>query len=159
MKARKAADPQTVGRVLKAWRRRRKLTQKELAARTGLTPAAISAFEQGGSDPSRAARKNICAALEVDLRDFDGEVAWIEGEERPEIASEAATREKLDLEELSKSWDLLASGLLKPWLLKLVEWMEREEKARDRRKREQAMTAAGAQEPDAKPRRLRGADG
>jgi transcriptional regulator with XRE-family HTH domain len=122
-----------VGKVIKAWRRRRKLTQKELAAKTGLTPAAISAFERGESVPSLAARKKICAALEVELRDFDGEGAGIEGEQRPELPSQAAPPERLDMEELAASWDLLAN-LLKPWFLKLAEWLEREEKARDRAK-------------------------
>jgi transcriptional regulator with XRE-family HTH domain len=126
MSTNKTANPPAIGRVIKTWRRRRKLTQKELAARTGLTPAAVSAFERGESVPKLADRKKICAALEVELRDFDAEVAWIEGEEMPEIASEAAVREKLDIEELSDSWDLLAS-LLKPWFLKLAQWIEREE--------------------------------
>jgi len=112
----RTANPQALGRVIKKWRRRRKLTQKELAARTGLTPATVSAFERSESAPQLADRKRICAALEVDLRDFDAEVAWTEREEKREIPGEAPVPGELTIEELSAAWDDL-----KPLFMKLVE--------------------------------------
>ena|SRR5215213_894269 len=120
----RTANPQALGRVIKKWRRRRKLTQKELAARTGLTPATVSAFERSESAPKLADRKRICAALEVDLRDFDAEVAWTEGEEKREIPGEAPVPGELTIEELSAAWDDL-----KPLFMKLVELVLRKEGA------------------------------
>jgi transcriptional regulator with XRE-family HTH domain len=129
MSARKTARPPAIGRVIKKWRRRRKLTQKELAAKTGLTPATISAFERGESAPSAADRKKICAALEVDLRDFDSEVTWAAGEEK---SGRAPVRRELTIEEISAAWDDL-----KLLFMKLYEGVLRKEEAeasRERRK-------------------------
>jgi transcriptional regulator with XRE-family HTH domain len=127
MSAERAARPPAIARVLRKWRRRRKLTQKELAAKTGLPPATISAFERGESAPSAAERKRICAALEVELRDFDAEVAWIEGEEKREIPGQAPPG-KLTIEELSAALDEL-----KPLVMKFFEWVLRKEEAATRR--------------------------
>lgn len=123
MSTRKTSDLPAAARVLRTWRRRRKLTQREIAARTGLTPATISAFERGESAPSAAERERICAALEVKLRDFDAEVAWAEGEEKREIPGQAPPG-KLTLQELSAAWDDL-----KPLVMNFFEWVLRKEKA------------------------------
>lgn len=124
MSDRKTSNLPVTARVLRTWRRRRKLTQKELAAKTGLPPATISAFERGESAPSTADRKKICAALEVDLRDFDAEVTWIEGEEKREIPGQAPVPGELAIEELSAAWDDL-----KPLFMKLFEGVLRKEEA------------------------------
>jgi transcriptional regulator with XRE-family HTH domain len=123
MSAAGTARPPAIARVLRKWRRRRKLTQKELAAKTGLPPVTISAFELGESAPRAAERKRLCAALEVELRDFDAEAAWIEGEEKREIPGHAPPGE-LTIEELSAAWDEL-----KPLVMKFFEWVLRKEEA------------------------------
>ena len=126
MSTRKTANPPAIGRVIKTWRRRRKLTQKELAAKTGLPPATVSSFERGESVPSTEDRKRICAALDVVPGDFDQEVFWIEKQEG--FAAEPSAPEKLSVEELSDAWDNL-----KPLFLKLVEWVLRKDEAASRR--------------------------
>ena len=127
MSAAETANPKAVGKVIKAWRRRRKLTQKELAAGTGLQPGAISAFERGESAPNLVARKKLCAALEVELRDFDAEVSRVEGDAVREAPGKSSGPETLNGESISNALDTL-----KPLFLKIAERFLREEEARNR---------------------------
>ena len=59
-----AAD---AGRLLRNLRRRRNLTQEELAAQIGTTQEVISRYERGQRSPPLAYLEQIFAALEVDL--------------------------------------------------------------------------------------------
>lgn len=114
------------GQVIRAWRRRRKLTQKELAARTGYTPRDIRALERGEVALAARAIKKISAALAVESRDLEQEIAWRGSQEEPEPVGDASDPEELTIEELSTSWDVI-SNYLKPWFLKLAEWTLRKE--------------------------------
>lgn len=50
---------------LKEARRRRKMTQKQVADETGLKPVAISLFETGRREPNLANLRKLCSALVV----------------------------------------------------------------------------------------------
>ena len=119
MSAEATARPPAVARVIRTWRRRRKLTQKELAAKAGLKPVTLSAFERGEITPDQSDRQRICAALDVVPGDFDQEVFWIEKQEG--FADEASASEKITAEELSESLDFLFN-FLKPLFM---EWAVR----------------------------------
>lgn len=54
---------------LKRWRSLRKLSQMELAFRTGLSQRHLSFLETGRAQPSREAVLQICTALDVPLRE------------------------------------------------------------------------------------------
>ena len=61
-----------VGRRLRQLRIERKLSQKELAARAGCPPPAISSYELGKSVPNRDSAAKIAEALGVDSTEFEG---------------------------------------------------------------------------------------
>jgi transcriptional regulator with XRE-family HTH domain len=124
MSDRKTSNLPAIARVLRTWRRRRKLTQQELAAKAGLKPVTLRAFERGEITPDEDDRQRICAALDVVPGDFDQEVFWIE--KREGFAGEASAPEKLTVESVSASWDVVFS-YLKPLFLKLIEWGLRDE--------------------------------
>jgi len=54
------------GEVLKAWRERQGLTQKELASKAGLHFTSIGAYERGDRHPGDQAIARICAALDLE---------------------------------------------------------------------------------------------
>ncbi|MFJ8781189.1 MULTISPECIES: helix-turn-helix domain-containing protein [unclassified Streptomyces] len=57
-----------VGPLLREWRRRRKLSQQELALRTEISARHLSFIETGRSQPSRALVHRLADSLEVPLR-------------------------------------------------------------------------------------------
>jgi transcriptional regulator with XRE-family HTH domain len=59
-----------VGTNLQRLRNRRKLTQDQLAAQTGLTQAYISGLERGGRNPTVITLHNLAAALRADINEF-----------------------------------------------------------------------------------------
>ena len=63
-----------IGGRLKAVREARGLTQRDLAARAGLTNGAISLIEQNKSSPSVASLKRLLDAIPMTLSDFFSEV-------------------------------------------------------------------------------------
>ncbi len=58
------------GQALKEWRRRKFLTQKELAARLGVTYQSVQRWEAGLGLPYPATRRKLVEALEVDPAEF-----------------------------------------------------------------------------------------
>lgn len=129
MSTTKAAEAHGGGQVIRAWRRRRKLTQKELAARTGYTPGDIRALERGEVALAARAIKKIGAALvAVESRDLEHEIAWANLQKvRQALLGE------LSFETLSASWDVLTHKL-KPLFLEVAERFLREERLQARRK-------------------------
>ncbi len=79
---------------LLAWRRQKKLSQKELAEKTGLQRPYLSRLERGEADPSLSTLRRIAVALEVSLGELLGT--------RPSLV---LSRDDLDL---------LARGSLRP---------------------------------------------
>jgi len=117
----------TLGLVLWEWRRQRKLTQKELAGKTGISVASLGAYERGERVPDLEARARICVALELDPLIFCREVARAEAREMRDLMKELgigtgredpAVEERL--EKLSQSWDLV-TGRLKEAFLRAAE--------------------------------------
>ena len=51
---------------LRAWRERRAMTQGELAARAGLTRAALSRIESGQAEPRPSTVRRLAQALRVE---------------------------------------------------------------------------------------------
>jgi len=61
-----------VGRLLRSWRQRRKLSQLELALRADTSTRHLSCVETGRARPSRAMVLRLAEHLEVPLRDRNG---------------------------------------------------------------------------------------
>lgn len=59
----------TAGALLRDWRRRRNLSQLDLAHRTGVSPRHVSFIETGRSRPSSAMLLRLCDQLAVPLRE------------------------------------------------------------------------------------------
>ncbi len=116
---RSKASAEAIGSVIRAWRHRRNLAQKQLAAKAGVTPGTIGTFERGERTPSLELRAKICAGLELDPLIFCREVAAVEGREMRKLLGDNADPKELTVDELSASWDVLATSL-KPWFLKLA---------------------------------------
>jgi len=51
--------------LIKAWREHKGLTQKEVAAKLGMTQAAIAQIEKNGSRPHKGTLARIASALEI----------------------------------------------------------------------------------------------
>jgi len=51
--------------IIKAWREYLKITQKDLAARVGITQAALSQMEKPGAKPHGATLKKIAEAMKI----------------------------------------------------------------------------------------------
>ena len=64
-----AAEPETIGALLKAWRSRRRLSQLDLALDVGVSPRHLSFVETGRSLPGRATLLSLAEALDVPLRE------------------------------------------------------------------------------------------
>ncbi len=58
------------GQAFKEWRRRKFLTQKELAARVGVTYQSVQRWEAGLGLPYPATQRKLIAALEIDPAEF-----------------------------------------------------------------------------------------
>ena len=56
--------------ILKKIRKEKRLTQKELAKKTGIHPSTISHIEKGVRAGSVTTLLKICQALDIDLADF-----------------------------------------------------------------------------------------
>lgn len=56
----------TEGEILRAWREQKSLTQKELAAKTGLHVTSIGGYERGERRAGDAELARICAALDLE---------------------------------------------------------------------------------------------
>ncbi|HEX5567197.1 MAG TPA: helix-turn-helix domain-containing protein, partial [Streptomyces sp.] len=61
-----------VGRLLRAWRQRRRLSQLELALRADTSTRHLSCVETGRARPSRAMVLRLAEHLQVPLRDRNG---------------------------------------------------------------------------------------
>ena len=59
------------GPLLKSWRRRRRLSQLDLALDAGLSQCHLSFLETGRSRPSRVAIRQICEALDTPAAEVD----------------------------------------------------------------------------------------
>ncbi len=67
-----AADGPRVGTLLRDWRRRRRLSQLELALRAGSSARHLSCLETGRARPSRAMVLRLADHLDVPLRERNG---------------------------------------------------------------------------------------
>lgn len=100
-----------VGGKLRALRRIKRLSQRDLAARAGLTHGAISTIEQNRSSPSIATLKKALDALEVTLAEFfapaEGEsgAVFFRADELREITPERAVggRPRVSLRQVGES--------------------------------------------------------
>ena len=63
-----------IGGKLRAVREARKMSQRELAARAGLTSGAISLIEQNKSSPSVASLKALLDGIPMTMSEFFAEV-------------------------------------------------------------------------------------
>src|SRR3954465_15689821 len=63
------ADRAPLGTLLKDWRRRRRLSQLDLALEAGVSPRPLSFVETGRSKPSREMVLHLSEQLDVPLRD------------------------------------------------------------------------------------------
>jgi len=72
----KAAGP--VGQIIRQWRERRNLTQKEVAERSGLHITSVGAYERGERVPRLEALARLCFVLDVEPSAFCLEVARVE---------------------------------------------------------------------------------
>ena len=60
---------EAVGETLRAWRRRRWLSQLEMASRTGVSTRHLSCLETGKANPSRQLLLYLVGELEIPLRE------------------------------------------------------------------------------------------
>ena len=110
-----------VGRVIREWRERRNLTQRELATRSGLHLGSIGAYERGERNPQMDALARICFALEVEPSAFCLEVARAEAHQLAPLVDElkrqagqeitSRSRQAGQVEELRWASDLVFSKL------------------------------------------------
>ena len=63
-----ARDPKQIGNIIRNARKRLKLTQAELANRTGVRQATISEIETGNSSARVASLLPVLAALDLEFR-------------------------------------------------------------------------------------------
>ena len=66
----KLIRPETFGSLLKEARRRRQLSQREVAEQLGVAESTYANWEQGRRDPSIADLLKLMEALNLDLRDL-----------------------------------------------------------------------------------------
>jgi len=62
----------TIGQNIRAYRKRRGLTQTRLGELCGVSAAAISSYEKGATTPKRRVMKRLSAALEVSVDRLTG---------------------------------------------------------------------------------------
>ncbi|WP_258029021.1 helix-turn-helix domain-containing protein, partial [Streptomyces fradiae] len=68
----KTQDPPGVGRLLREWRRRRRLSQLDLALKADTSTRHLSCVETGRARPSREMVLRLAEHLEVPLRERNG---------------------------------------------------------------------------------------
>ncbi len=95
---------------LQSARQLRKLTQSELAAKSGLQPSAISHFETGRRAPSFDNLKVLSSALEVTTDYLIGRVAepQLQGEVADKLFRHAQKMSQQDLDTLTSFAEMLA---------------------------------------------------
>jgi transcriptional regulator with XRE-family HTH domain len=59
-----------VGQRLREWRRRRRLTQEQLAERAGLSYKFIGEIERGTGNPTLTTLERLSTALDIQIPDF-----------------------------------------------------------------------------------------
>lgn len=79
--------PLDIGDRLKAIRKERGLSQRELAARAGLTNGTISLIEQNRTSPSVASLKSLLDAIPISMAEF---FATLEGSDAPKVFYKAS---------------------------------------------------------------------
>ena len=75
----KAVDIQLVPQALKRMRQRAGYLQAEVAEKSGLTPAMVSAYEAGKASPSLGSLSVYLGAIQRDLGDLQDEVNRLSG--------------------------------------------------------------------------------
>ena len=65
----RAAEPKSLGALLREWRRRRRMSQLDLACDAEISTKHLSFLETGRSKPSRQMLLHLAACLDVPLRD------------------------------------------------------------------------------------------
>ncbi len=90
----------SVGARLRALRKERDLTQRELASRAGISSNAISLIERGEISPSVATLQNLATALNVKMsyffdEDVQTDRLHIKAGERPALESKGVTIENI----------------------------------------------------------------
>lgn len=112
------------GLVIKKWRLRRGLGQKELAAKAGLSSRSIGAFERGQRTASLLIQAKLCTVLELSPEVFLEEIAREEQEVRKLRSQMTGQSEEAGTvpaeEELSAAWDAV-SNYFKTVFLAIVE--------------------------------------
>jgi len=91
-----------IGRVIREWRERRDLTQKELARKSGLHLSSIGAYERGERNPQLEPLAKICFALEVEPSVFCLEVARAEALQLAPLVDQLRTQAGMELLERSQ---------------------------------------------------------
>lgn len=107
--------------MIREWRERRNLTQRELAGRSGLHLASIGAYERGERNPQMDALARICFALDVEPSAFCLDVARAEAHRLAPLVDELKrqagqditkrTRQAGQVEELRWASDLVFNKL------------------------------------------------
>ena len=145
-----------VGQVIREWRERRGLTQKELAARSGLHLGSIGAYERGERNPQMEALARICFALDVEPSAFCLEVARAEAQQLAPLVDDLKRQAGLEIsrrsqqagrvEELRWASDLVFDGMRNLFvaiLRKHYEEKEEEPEGAPARQREALGTSRG----------------
>ena len=70
-------DYEMIGKKIREWRTRKKMTQEQLAALVEREPAYISRIENGRQRPSLDTLLRICVALELDMNDLLSDVSTV----------------------------------------------------------------------------------
>src|SRR3954451_21034805 len=96
------APPAPVGRLLREWRQRRRMSQLDLALEAGVSARHVSFVETGRSRPSAEMVVQLATQLDVPLRDrnqllLDAGYAPIYGQSDLDDAAMSPVREPLDL--------------------------------------------------------------
>ena len=86
-----------IGGVIREWRERRELTQRELAAKSGLHFTSIGAYERGERSPQLDALAKICFALDVEPSAFCLEVARAEARQLAPLVDQLKRQAGLEM--------------------------------------------------------------
>ena len=107
-------SPHLVGARIRTIRKRRSLTQEDLAARIGRSVNSVSALERGLSKPAFDTLVRLASALEVPVRDFFAPVAEAESPEHAALQGELLdVAQALPLAELALT--VRIAGLVGRW--------------------------------------------
>lgn len=134
--SRTMASPQPVGALLREWRRRRRMTQMDLALEADISPRHLSFVETGRAQPSRAMLLHLFEELEIPLRERNALLmaagyAPLYAERALGDAALAAAREAIGLVleaqkpfpafALDRHWNAVATNGALPWLYEGVD--------------------------------------